>query len=373
MTRRALVVLGAFAVAATCAASTLAASAPIRITEAGGASFPGRSYVLSLPRAMQLQQGVVSVTENGQDVDSLLVTSAGEIKSSQRFGVVLAIDASISMRGKAIKAAMSAARTLAAQRNNNQLLGLVVFNKEPTVVLPLTNDPTKIEQALLREPPLSPGTQIYDAVENAVSMLGNARVEAGSVVVLSDGADTGSRIAEAQAAAHARNAHVRVFTVGLKSRFFKGSPLKKLAHDVGGSYILARNAAALSGIYGTLGSKFANEYLIRYRSLAKAGVRVDVRVKVKGLAGVATTAYDTPKLGLAPPLDVDDHGDGGRPPRRRAGRNRRVLAALRTETGNRQTSHGRIRQCSARASRPGAADRAADRKGAGRDRVAPAE
>ncbi len=298
MTRRALVVLGAFAVAATCAASTLAASAPIRITEAGSASFPGRSYVLSLPRAMQLQQGVVSVTENGQDVDSLLVTSASEIKSSQRFGVVLAIDASISMRGKAIKAAMSAARTLAAQRNNNQLLGLVVFNKEPIVVLPLTNDPAKIQQALLSEPPLSPGTQIYDAVDNAVSLLGKAHVEAGSVVVLSDGADTGSRIAEAQAAAHARNAHVRVFTVGLKSRFFKGSPLKKLAHDVGGSYILARNAAALSGIYGTLGSKFANEYLIRYRSLAKAGVRVDVRVKVKGLPGVATTAYDTPKLAV---------------------------------------------------------------------------
>jgi tight adherence protein B len=292
---RALVVLGAFAVAATCAASTLAASAPIRITEAGGASFPARSYVLSLPQAMQLEQGVVSVTENGQDVDSLLVTSAGE-RPSQRFGVVLAIDASISMRGNAIKAAMSAARTLAAQRNSNQLLGLIVFNKEPTVVLPLTNDPTKITQALLTPPALSPGTQIYDAVDNAVSMLTNAHVQAGSVVVLSDGADTGSRIAESQAAAHARNAHVRVFTVGLKSRFFEGAALKKLARDVGGSYILARNAAALGGIYGTLGSKFANEYLIQYRSLAKAGVRVDVRVKVKGLRGVATTAYDTPKL-----------------------------------------------------------------------------
>ena len=292
---RALVVLSSFAVAAICAASTLAASTPIRITEAGGASFPARSYVLSLPQAMQLEQGVVSVTENGKDVDSLLVTSAGE-KTSQRFGVVLAIDASISMRGNAIKAAMSAARTLAAQRNSNQLLGLIVFNKEPIVVLPLTNDPTKIGQALLTPPALSPGTQIYDAVDNAVTMLTNAHVQAGSVVVLSDGADTGSRIAESQAAGHARNAHVRVFTVGLKSRFFEGAALKKLARDVGGSYILARNAAALGGIYGTLGSKFANEYLIQYRSLAKAGVRVDVRVKVKGVPGVATTAYDTPKL-----------------------------------------------------------------------------
>jgi tight adherence protein B len=162
----------------------------------------------------------------------------------------------------------------------------------------LTNDPTKIGQALLTPPALSPGTQIYDAVDNAVSMLADAHVQAGSVVVLSDGADTGSRIAESQAAAHARDGHVRVFTVGLKSRFFEGAALKKLARDVGGSYILARNAAALSEIYGTLGSKFANEYLIQYRSLAKAGVRVDVRVKVKGVPGVATTAYDTPKLAV---------------------------------------------------------------------------
>ncbi len=293
---RALVVLSAFAVAATCAASTLAASAPIRITEAGGASFPGRSYVLSLPRAMQLKQGVVSVTENGQAVNNLLVTSAGEGTVQKRFGVVLAIDASISMRGKAIKAAMAAARTLAAQRNGKQLLGLIVFNKAPTVALPLTNDSTKIQLALVKQPALSQGTQIYDAVDSAVSMLGDAHVQAGSVVVLSDGADTGSTIAESKAAAHARNAHVRVFTVGLKSRFFDGAALKKLARDVGGSYIVARNADALGGIYGTLGSKFANEYLIRYRSLAKAGIRVDVRVTVQGVPGVATTAYDTPKL-----------------------------------------------------------------------------
>jgi tight adherence protein B len=294
---RGLIGLSVFAAVLACAASASASSAPIRITEAGGASFPGRSYVLSLPRAMQLAPGVVSVTENGQDVDSLLVTSAGGTTStSKRFGVVLAIDASISMRGNAINAAMSAARTLAAERNVNQLFGLVVFNRQPAVALPLTNDQATIGQALQKPPALAPGTRIYDAVDTAVSMLEHAHIQAGSVVVLSDGADTGSQITESQAAAHARNAHIRVFTVGLKSRFFEGPPLKRLAHDVGGSYIVAQNAGALTGIYGTLGSKFANEYLIQYRSLAKAGVRVDVRVKVNGVPGVATTAYDTPKL-----------------------------------------------------------------------------
>ena len=302
MNRR-LLGLSVVVTALACAASASAASAPIRITEAGGASFPARSYVLSLPRAMQLGPGVVSVTENGQDVDSLLVTSAGGDTStstsrSQKFGVVLAIDASISMRGKAIQAAMTAARTLAAERNVNQLFGLIVFNQQPTVALPLTSDPATIDQALQKQPPLAPGTRIYDAVDMGVGMLEKAHIQAGSVVVLSDGADTGSQNTEAQAAAHARNAHIRVFTVGLKSRFFQGAPLKKLAHDVGGSYIVAKNAGALTGIYGTLGSKFANEYLIQYRSLEKAGIRVDVRVKVKGVSGVATSAYDTPKLAV---------------------------------------------------------------------------
>lgn len=295
MRRSALIGVTALAAVAACAASALAASAPIRITEAGGANFPSRAYVLSLPRPMQLDPGVVRVTENGQDVDSLLITSA-DAQTSQRFGIVLAIDASISMRGRAIKAAMSAARALAAERRTNQQLGLIVFNKDPNAVLPLTSDPANIEAALRAEPALSPGTQIYDAVDKAVSMIEGAHIQAGSVVVLSDGADTGSKASEAEAAARARNAHIRVFAVGLKSRFFEGAPLKRLARDVGGSYVVAKNAAALNDIYGALGSKFANEYLIRYRSLEKAGVRVDVRVKVRGISGVAATAYDTPKL-----------------------------------------------------------------------------
>lgn len=292
MSRRLLL---AVAFAAFAVPSAAAASAPIHITEAGGANFPGRAYVLSLPHAMQLKPGMVRVSENGQDVDSLLLSSAGG-QTAQRFGVVLAIDASISMRGSAIKAAMSAARALAAERPSNQQLGLIVFNKQPTVALPLTNDPAKIDQALSAPPALSPGTQIYDAADTGVTMLEQGHIQAGVVVVLSDGADTGSRIAESQAAAHARNSHIRIFTVGLKSRFFEGAPLKKLARDVGGSYILAKNSSALNDIYGSLGSRFANEYLIRYRSLAKAGTRVDVRVKVKGVPGVAATAYETPKL-----------------------------------------------------------------------------
>jgi len=299
---RALVVLSAFAVAATCAASTLAASAPIRITEAGGASFPGRSYVLSLPQAMKLKQGAVSVTENGQDVNNLLVTSAGETTAQQRFGVVLVIDASTSMEGTPEKAAFDAARSFAAQRRGQEQFGVVTYNIAPTVVLPLTTDQVKIDGALSKQPEFLFGTHIYDAVRHSLALLQTAHIKAGTVIVLSDGqehrasGDTAQHASEANAAAAARAAHVRVFAVGLKSRLSKLATLKKLSRDTGGRYVETTSISRLQAIYSQLGTSLANEYLIRYRSLAKAGVRVDVRVKVNGLPGAATTSYETPKL-----------------------------------------------------------------------------
>ena len=298
---RGLIVLSAFVAAAACVMAASAASTPIRITEAGGASFPGRSYVLSLPRAMKLEPGVVSVTENGQDVDSLLVSPAGE-KRSQGFGVVLVIDASTSMEGKPEKAAFGAARSFAAQRRGQEQLGVVTYNVAPTVALPLTTDQVKIDEALSKQPSFLFGTHIYDAVGHSLKLLQAANIKAGTLIVLSDGqehrgsGDTGQHESEEDAAAAARAAHVRVFAVGLKSRLSKLSTLKRLARDTGGRYVETTSINRLRAIYSQLGTSLANEYLIRYRSLAKAGVRVDVRVKVKGVPGVAATAYDTPKL-----------------------------------------------------------------------------
>jgi len=302
MNRR-LLGLSVVVAALACAASASAASAPIRITEAGGASFPARSYVLSLPRAMQLAPGVVSVTENGQDVDSLLVTAAGGTTSpSQRFGVVLVVDASTSMEGKPERAAFGAARSFAAQRTGQDQLGVVTYNVAPTTVLPLTTDQAKIDEALSRQPAFLFGTHIYDAVGHSLKLLQAAHIKAGTVIVLSDGqehravGDTAQHQTEQDAAAAARAAHVRVFAVGLKSRLSKLGALKKLASDTGGRYVETTSISRLDAIYSELSTSLANEYLIQYRSLAKAGIRVDVRVKVNGLPGVATSAYDTPKL-----------------------------------------------------------------------------
>ncbi|HZC29307.1 MAG TPA: vWA domain-containing protein, partial [Gaiellaceae bacterium] len=205
MSKRRLAATLVVLLTALLSAAAASAGTAFRVTEASTNGWPGRAYVLTLPHQLQLQPGDVSVTENGQPVEQLLVSPISETSSGQ-FGVVLAIDASNSMRGKPIIAAMKAAQTLASRRNANQLVGLVVFNKQATIALPLTTDGAKIAQALAQQPTLAYGTHIYDAVDTAVQMLGTSHVKAGSIVVFSEGADTGSAISEPQAAREARGA-----------------------------------------------------------------------------------------------------------------------------------------------------------------------
>jgi tight adherence protein B len=284
------------ALAAT-AATALGANTA-HVTEAATQGFPSRSYVLTLSHGMKVTTGSVQVFENGQPVDGLTVTPVGASKAKQ-FGVVLAIDASLSMRGKPIAAAMAAARALAEKRQAKQLLGVITFNKDINVALPLTDDASAVDAALAKTPPLNQGTRIYDAVDAAASLLKQKHIQAGSIVLLSDGADLGSQLSEATAASNVRDGRIDIYTVGLRSRFFDRATLKKLARDVGGTFILAKNVDSLEKIYSQLGSRFASQYLLRYRSLADPNKRIVVTVKVKGVEGTATTEYRTPALPVA--------------------------------------------------------------------------
>ena len=88
----------AILIAGLAAGSVGAAPATMRVTEGGGATFPARSLVLSLPKRSSLSPSQVHVTEDSRPVTGAVVTplaSAG----AHDFGVVLAIDVSPSMRG----------------------------------------------------------------------------------------------------------------------------------------------------------------------------------------------------------------------------------------------------------------------------------
>jgi tight adherence protein B len=292
MSRRALMAVPALVAALVAAAPAAHAASAGELSEARGAAFPAKTFVLTLPERRALQPGDVNVRENGEDVDDLRIVP-GDAAGAKTFGAMLVIDTSRSMRGAPIEAAMAAARQFAARRPAQQRLGVVFFNRAATVALQPTTDTRKIADALASPPPLAKGTRIYDAAALAVRALGQAGVSAGSLVVLSDGADVGSHLTQAAVADAARHAKTRVFTIGLRSRSYDGSALRSLATSAGGRYAEA-DERQLSPLFAALGRRFGREYLITYRSLSALSTRVEVSARVAGIAGTASVSYRSP-------------------------------------------------------------------------------
>lgn len=293
MTRRAatlsLLVTGLLALAPASAG----AASGLRLTEAGEREFPARSFVLTGPAGAKFSPGQVHVQENGEPVKRLSVTAADTL-GGPRLGTVLVIDASGSMRGRAIEAATSAARALASRRSEGQPLAVITFNRTPQVLLPFTTDEAKIAAALRSPPALGPSTRIYDAIGEAVALVRRESVAVGSVVVLSDGADSGTGASLKQAADSAQKAGIRLFTVGLESSSLDSGALRRLARAGRGQYFLARSTKELEPIYDELGAQFAREFLVRYRSDAGPGLQAIVEATVDRVPGIARTTYLTP-------------------------------------------------------------------------------
>ena len=290
-------VLAPIVIAALAALAPAAhAAGGAELTEAAGVRFPVKSFVLTLPERRALHAADVDVRENGAEVEGLRVVP-GDAAGAKTFGAMLVIDASLSMRGKPIDAAMAAARQFAAHRPAEQRLGVVFFNRDATVALRPTTDAAKIADALASPPSLGKGTRIYDAAALSVRALADAGASVGSLVVLSDGADVGSHVAPRAMAQVARATKTRVFTIGLRSRSYDGSTLRNLAASAGGRYAEA-DERQLSPLFAALGRRFGREYLISYRSLSALSTRVEVTATVAGIPGTASHSYTSPTLRL---------------------------------------------------------------------------
>ena len=110
---------------------------------------------------------------------------------------MLVIDSSLSMKGEPIEKAMAAARAFVDNRASQEQLGVIFFNGTTKVALEPTTNDGEIPPAIGGPPTLAFGTHINDAVQAAVNLLDEKNVDIGSIVLLSDGADVGSKTTEA--------------------------------------------------------------------------------------------------------------------------------------------------------------------------------
>jgi Ca-activated chloride channel family protein len=146
-------------------------------------------------------------------------------------------------------------------------IGLVVFGSAPYVLVPFTRD-TAAARTLLDT--LAPGmagqnTMLGDAIGLAIRSFEASAVDTRVLILLSDGTDTGSRMAPAKAAAIAAQNGVVIHTIAV------GDPdaadedkvdiarLQEIARTAGGTFHRAEDAAGLAEIYAQIDALSARQ------------------------------------------------------------------------------------------------------------------
>jgi tight adherence protein B len=262
------------------------------LTEAQDSEFPDRVWLYRTPTATQLQG--LDVTENGGLVEGLAVDSGS--KSS---GAVLLIDASNSMAGEPIEAAMSAARAFLAERKDELPVAVIAYNRDVTVLTDFTRESDELAAAVAEAPQTTEGTRIYDALIEASRLAEEAGYDRTTAVLLSDGHRRFVQASREETIAALNAANVRVISVGLRSPEYNTETLQSVAKATNGTYVESATPEQLAPIFTTIGQQLSNEYVVSYRSLLPPNIEATVRAVSPGLAP-ATTTYTTPALDFTP-------------------------------------------------------------------------
>ena len=133
---------------------------------------------------------------------------------------VLVVDVSNSMAAEDVGTSrLAAARALAMRLAEEQQgrVGLIVFEAEPEVVSPLTSDTIAVRELIDSLQPGEvgePGSDVGAAILAAMRLIESETAQKSDIVVISDGEDQGTRVAEAVQRAKSRGVTVSTIVVG---------------------------------------------------------------------------------------------------------------------------------------------------------------
>lgn len=217
----------------------------------------GLRVLVSLPPGAGVRMGAVTATLDG---DALEATAepAGTGAVVQRTAV-LAIDTSSSMsKAGRFEAAKEAAATYLDAVPADVAVGIVTFDSDVTTALEPTTD-RAAAGAVIDDLELSKDTLLFDGVIAAVEAAGTAGQR--SVLVLSDGADTGDTTTVDDVTAAISDAGVLVDVISMGQR---GDALDVLAQmtDAGDGEVITATGEALAETFAAEAGVLASQILV---------------------------------------------------------------------------------------------------------------
>jgi Ca-activated chloride channel family protein len=192
-----------------------------------------------------------------------------EQQSEVPLSIVLALDASGSVR-KDIKFELeSARRFVSSTLRHNDGLSLYQFSETVTELVPFTSDFQRIARGI-RAVQVGAATALYDAIYLGGEALAD-RQGRKVMVIITDGGDTMSRTTYAEAVRAAQQAEAIVYSIivvpiaASAGRNTGGEhALIQLSKDTGGKHYYADSAASLDAAFQQISRELRTQYLLGY-------------------------------------------------------------------------------------------------------------
>ena len=262
-----------------------------------------------------VQPGQFKVSEQGKP-QALLDVQLGPARSVP-LAVVLVLDVSGSMNAEGkLGQAKAAADAFLDSMKPEDSAALIAFNDKVRTVVQATNDRGALKAGV---DSLQAGgeTAIYDALYQATELLDPTPAsKRRTIILLTDGADTGSRYGSAVAAEVARQAGALVYTIGLGPSANDGM-LSALAEPSGGKYYKAPSAKDLDAIYKAISIELDSQLFLKYKSttrLERSYQLIHVEVTYTSPTGQVITRQISYRPRVAAAVAPDTGGGPGLPP-----------------------------------------------------------
>jgi tight adherence protein B len=229
--------------------------------------------------------------------DDRAVSGLRTVNLGHRKSVVLAVDRSRSMKGKALTDAAAGARTFVADKNAGDRVMVISFGHEAVALTRFTAASVDANAALgqLAADPMI-GTALWDSIVLGAQRLKQEDQPGHVIIVLTDGHDVSSvsSFADAVTAAHA--AHASVYPIAVAGPDFTPGPLRDLARSTGGSYHQTSSSSGLAAVYAQISAELARTWELTYPTAARPGDDVRLTASVPGV-GRAERTLSLPMLG----------------------------------------------------------------------------
>jgi len=214
------------------------------------------------------------------------------VRTGQGLSVVLAIDASGTMRGDAFEKAKEGALAFLERLRPEDRVAVVAFAEDVRVPAGFELSRPETRQAISRleiDPERSQHTLLYDGAAKALDLIRTARgiPRTAFVVLFSDGKDGGSDKTREAVVARARGAgdepHILIFCLGYARFGGEGlDEMRRIAEEAGGDYARAESMVHLRDFFDAIATQMQESYVVRFATSldgADHSLRVEIDEK----------------------------------------------------------------------------------------------